>query len=240
LVSGLPEGAYLKFGNFLLPYGLNLTDDYSLIRRPLGFSFDSPQIGAVEAGIYPGNFFVNAALTNGDVGPIINPSGDLVRNEKVFSAKAGFSFSDFTLGGSIYGSNLDEPGGTYISAPTGSALLYNGFGWGRIGPVVLLAEYDRGTVGMSEGGGVIAQDDVTAFHVSAELDLGSDVYLRLTSEKLSDSLGQDVYDGLRQVVSVRCYPMRNLKAQIDLQRLDPTDDFSRPSYALLADAFVFY
>ncbi len=56
LVSGLPEGAYIKFGNFFLPYGLTLSDDASLIRGPLGFSFDTDYSGTIEAGIYPGDF----------------------------------------------------------------------------------------------------------------------------------------------------------------------------------------
>ncbi len=240
LVSGLPEGGYVKFGNFMLPYGLNLSDDNSLIRRPLGFMFDSTPIGGVEAGIYPGNFFVNVAMTNGDPGPISFPGGVIVRNEKMFSAKAGVSFSDFTLGGSLLGANLDEPGGDNASVlSSGTTFMYNGFGWGRIGPVVLLAEYDRGSVEQSQVVG-IAQDTLTAYHVSAEVDLGNDIYLRLTHEKFDDSLKQNTFDGLREVVSVRFYPMRNLKTQIDLQRMDPTDDFSRPDFALLADAFVFY
>ncbi|HTC19738.1 MAG TPA: hypothetical protein VK859_02755, partial [bacterium] len=98
LVAGLPAGGYIKFGSFLLPYGLTLSDDGSLIRGPLGFSFDATQVGAIEAGIYPGPFFLNAALTNGVAGPTTLASGNIVENEKIFSAKGGASFSDFTLG----------------------------------------------------------------------------------------------------------------------------------------------
>ncbi len=246
LISNLPEGAYIKFGNFLLPYGLTLSDDASLIRSPLGFSFDSPQIGALEAGIYPDPFFLNAALTNGDTGPVTTSSGGVVMNEKIFTAKGGVCFPQFTLGGSVCAANLDEPGGTETTvASSAQTLLYNAFGWGRVGPVVLLAEYDQGyseptqyLPGFVANG--VAEDKLMAYHVSAEVDLGNDVYLRLVDEKFEDSLQESPFDEIRQVASLRCYPMRNLKTQIDLQREQPTAAVNQPSYSLLADAFVFY
>ncbi|HJT24543.1 MAG TPA: hypothetical protein VJ873_08185, partial [bacterium] len=114
-----------------------------------------------------------------------------------------------------------------------------GFGWGKIGPVVLLAEYDKGYYEQSEAVG-IARDDLSVYHISAEVDLGHDVYLRLASEKFDDSLKQNGSDGLRQVLTIRCYPVRNLRAQIDFQRMDPAIAVNQPNYALLADAFVFY
>ncbi len=244
LVSGLPEGGYIKFGNFLLPYGLTLSDDSSLVRGPLGFSFDTDDSGTVEVGIYPGSFFLNAALTNGQAGPTTLVSGKVVQNEKAFSAKAGFDFTDFTLGASLYAANLDEPSGTdpLDSPPGTNQVLSNFFGWGRVGPVVILAEYDHGTNEVAGFGGVgLGPDDLAAYHVSAEVDLGSDVYLRLVRERFSDSLNQEPFiDGLRHVVSLRFYPMRNLKTQIDFQRTDPLVAVNQPSYSLLADAFVFY
>ncbi len=246
LISNLPGDGYIKFGNFLLPYGLTLSDDASLIRSPLGFSFDSPQIGAVEVGIYPDPFFLNAALTNGDAGPVTTALGSVVMNEKIFSAKGGVSFSPFTLGGSLCAANLDEPGGTQTTvASSAQTLLYNAFGWGRIGPVVILAEYDQGyseptqyLPGFVPNG--IEVDKLMAYHVSAEVDLGDDIYIRLVDEKFNDSLNESTYDETRQVASIRCYPMRNLKTQIDFQRTDPTFVANEPNYSLLGDAYVFY
>ncbi len=246
LISNLPGGAYIKFGNFLLPYGLTLSDDASLIRSPLGFSFDSSQIGALEVGIYPDPFFLNMALTNGDSGPATTSSESVIMNEKIFSAKGGVSFSEFTLGGSLCAANLDEQGGTDTTVPSSAqTLLYNAFGWGRIGPVVLLAEYDQGyseptqiLPGFVNNG--VQEDKLMAYHVSAEVDLGNDIYLRLVDEKFNDSLNESTADETRQVVSIRCYPMRNLKTQIDFQRADPTFVANEPNYSLLADAFVFY
>lgn len=246
LVSNLPEGAYVKFGEFLPPYGLTLSDDSSLIRAPFGFTFDTPPINAVEAGVYPYPFFLNAALTNGDSGPATNATGGVVMNEKVFSAKGGVCFSDFALGGSLCAANLDEPGGTETNvASSAQTILYNAFGWGRVGPVVLLAEYDMGyteptqflTGGLNNG---IERDNLKAYHVSGEVDLGDDIYLRLVTERFLDALYEIPYDETRQVVSLRCYPMRNLKTQIDFQRTAPDLAPNDPSYSLLADAYVFY
>ena len=46
--------------------------------------------------------------------------------------------------------------------------------------------------------------------------------------------------GFRDVLSLRCYPVRNLKTQIDFIRIDPVNTVDNPNYAVLADAFVFY
>lgn len=247
LISNLPEGAYVKFGNFLLPYGLTLSDDRSLVRQSLDplsntFVFDSPPIGGVEVGIYPDPAFINLAVTNGDAGPVGLPSGQMVRNEKVLSAKGGIHYPEFTLGGSFYGANLDEPAGTDTTIPTSNlAVLYGAYGWGHVGPVVILGEYDQGyREGASLSGG-IEQDNVYAYHVSAELELGSDVYLRLTREWYDDNLQKGgFFDQTRHLVSVRCYPVRNIKAQLDLERMDPNGTTDHPSYAAMFDAFVFY
>jgi hypothetical protein len=234
LVSGLPEGAYLKFGKFLTPYGLELSDDNSLIRGNLNgvFSFDvaAPQNGA-EIGVYPDPVFLNFAVFDGEV----NGGGVTVPgySEKVFSSRGGVSFSQITLGGSIYGANLDL---------SNRELLYGAYGWGRVGPVVILAEYDQGYDGLGpvQAGPVTQQTNYQDYHASAEVDLGNSVYLRLTNEWLNDSLSQNAADGFRDVLSIRCYPVRNLKFQLDLIRLDPLTTANNPSYAAVADAFAFY
>src|SRR5581483_6095193 len=59
LIKNLPEGGYLKFGKFTVPYGLELADDNSLVRSGLGFTFDNAPSEGIEAGIYPGPAFVN-------------------------------------------------------------------------------------------------------------------------------------------------------------------------------------
>lgn len=245
LVSGLPAGGYIKFGNFMLPYGLNLSDDQSLVRLALEptastFTFDSPAIGAIEAGIYPDPVFLNVALTSSQSAAITLPSGQMVQNEKIVSAKGGIHYSEFTLGGSFYGTNLDEPSGTSSTIPASSVtVLYGPYGWGRIGPVVILGEYDQGyNEGIVPGG--IQQDNIYAYHVSAEADLGNSVYLRLTREWYDDNLHLSFFDETRQVLTLRCYPVRNLRTQLDFTRVDPYGTSNQPNYSLLADAFVFY
>ena len=241
LVSGLPAGGYLKFGNFMLPYGLTLSDDQSLVRGALNpnFQFDYSPLGGVEAGIYPDPFFVNVAFVNGNPAPITLPSGQTVQNEKIVSAKGGIHYSEFTLGGSLYGANLDEPGGTATTiAASNLNVLYGIYGWGRIGPIVVLGEYDQGYNEVLTAPG-ISQDNIYAYHASAEVDLGNDVYLRLTREWRDDNL-QKGLDETRHVLTLRCYPVRNLKTQLDFARMDPNGTTGQPSYYLLADAYVFY
>jgi hypothetical protein len=108
--------------------------------------------------------------------------------------------------------------------------------------MVVLAEADWGYDGEGSGlpGPVVSQTNYQAYHASAEFDLGNDVYLRLVNEWLNDSRHLDGYDGFRDMISLRCYPVRNLKTQIDLVRLDPVATVNNPDYSVVADAFVFY
>lgn len=235
LISGMPEGAYFKLGKFMMPYGLTLADDNSLVREALGsnaLSFDNPTNDGVEAGVYPDPFFLNAAVVNGSsLGGSTTVTG---YNEKIFSGKGGICFSPFTVGGSVYGENIDL---------NTRRLRYGSYGWGRVGPVVVLAEYDRGYDGiaaLTAPGPVTSQTNYQAYHVSAEVDLGSSVYLRLANEWLNDSMQTDANDGFRDVLTLRFYPVENLKTQIDFIRMDPVIAVNKPNYAVVADAFMFY
>jgi hypothetical protein len=215
LISQLPADGYLKIGAFNAPYGLGLSDDNSLVRGPLGFTYDNI-LNGVEAGFYPDDLFVNAAVFD-------DPSVPL---EKMESAKGGVHFSDFTLGGSFFGRDLDTPLAT---------TRYGAFGWVRINPFVVLGEYDQG----SDPGG---QGD-QAYHASAEADLGGDIYLRFASEYLDHKVKIGT-EGFRHVVSLRCYPVRNLKVQTDFARYDYTSAASvnegNPAYSLMLDTYFFY
>ncbi|HVM31982.1 MAG TPA: hypothetical protein VMU88_02540 [bacterium] len=215
LISQLPADGYLKIGAFNPAYGLGLSDDDSLVRGPLGFTYDTV-LNGLEAGFYPDNFFVNAAVFDDALSPL----------EKMECLKAGFHFSEFTLGGSFFGKDLDTPA---------YQLRYDGFGWARFAPFVLLAEADQG----NDGGGQTYQ----AYHASLETDLGNDVYLRLASEYLDHGVKIGT-EGFRHLVSLRCYPVRNLKFQVDLARLDYTSSASpnkgNPGYSMLLDTYFFY
>jgi len=236
LISNLPDDAYFKLGKFTTPYGLELADDNSLVRddlvsNPNGgyiFTFDNPTYDGLEFGIYPGNLFLNIAAFN----DIVNTT------EKDFSAKGGINFREFTLGGSIYSQNLDNTGNI------GGKIRYGAYGWTKLGPVVLLGEFDSGYDNLLTAGVVTGQNTYTAYHASAEIDLGQDMYLRFVNEYLTDTNLSASFDGFRDVVTFRFYPVRNLKCQVDVQRMDPTvgsvDYASGPYYAAIFDTYIFY
>ncbi|HET9869968.1 MAG TPA: hypothetical protein VFR02_05680, partial [bacterium] len=233
LISNLPEGGYVKLGKFLVPYGLGLSDDNSLVRLPLeaAFSFDGPTPDGVEVGLAPSPLFLSAALVNGASNP---GSGSVAGyDEKAFSARGGLNFPEWTLGGSVYGENLDLDNGR---------LRYGTYGWVRMGPAVFLGELDAGWDALGTGLPLppAGWTDYLATHASVEFDMGGSVYLRLTDEWLDDSRRLNPHDGLRNMVSLRCYPVGNLKLQVDLARMDPVLAVNDPDYSLVADAFVFY
>jgi hypothetical protein len=222
LVSGLPEGLYFKMGFFHRSYGLGLADESSLVRVPLGFSFDndSGYSTGFEVGIFPSPVFLNAALFDNAYG----------LGQKCFSVRGGVTLSEFTVGGSLYGQSLDwEALGLFDGR-----FRYAVFGWARLDPVVLLLEYDGGYNGVAPNPAV----DVKAYHASLEVDLGGDIFLRGTSEYLETEV-PGPNDGFRHVLTLRCYPVRNLKVQLDLARMDPAGMLPE-SYSAFLDAFVFY
>ncbi|HVZ81029.1 MAG TPA: hypothetical protein VHE12_09590 [bacterium] len=224
LLSNLPEGGYVKFGKFTTPYGLELADDNSLVRSGIGLTFDNLPSEGIEAGIYPGPGFANLSVFNGN---------NLAQSEHGFSGKAGLCGRGYALGASFWGQDLDM---------AQKLMRYGAFGWGSLGPLALLAEYDQGYTGT----GVGSQDDFKAYHVSLEGDLGFDCYLRFATEWLDGKASTFAQAGYRHVVSFRCYPVHDMKFQLDLTRLAP--DPSGTQYAnygavedmALADAFFFY
>jgi hypothetical protein len=235
LISGLPEDAYIKLGRFTAPYGLELADDNSLVRGDLNrtnvMTFNNPFFTSdgVEVGIYPDIFFLNAAAFN-------DPAAS---SDKDFSAKGGINLKEVTLGGSIYAQNT--PNG--VAGQYGTNLRYGAFGWTHLGPFVILGEFDSGYDTVVSGV-LIPQNNYTAYHASAELDLGRDMYLRFVNEHLTDTNLSANFDGFRDVLSFRCYPVRNLKCQWDVQRMDPAAGSAAytmgPYYGTTFDAYVFY
>jgi len=211
---------------------LELADDNSLVRNDLigggVFTFNNPTNDGVEFGIYPGDLFLNAAAFNDSANP----------TEKDFSAKGGLNLREVTLGGSIYSQNIDNTVGV------GSKIRYGAYGWTKLGPVVLLAEFDSGHDNLISSGVVTGQNTYTAYHASAEIDLGLDMYLRFVNEYLTDTNLGASFDGFRDVITFRFYPVRNLKCQMDVQRMDPTAGSanygSGPYYAAIFDTYIFY
>lgn len=64
LIYNLPYNAYIKAGQFFLPYGLRLQDDTAFIRAVTGFTYGTTDIG-MELGLEPGNWTAQLAWTNG-------------------------------------------------------------------------------------------------------------------------------------------------------------------------------
>jgi hypothetical protein len=223
LLNNLPADGYLKLGKFTVPYGLELADDNSLIRTPLGFGFDENPAEGLEGGFFTDPVFLNVAFFNGDP----------TTSEKAFSGKGGFQGDGWALAGSLYGINLDL---------VNKSVRYGAYGWGRVWPLVLLAEFDEGYDGIN----ATSQNNIQAYHLSLEGDLGYDCYLRLATEWFWDSMGTNSADGFRHVVSFRCYPVHNLKFQLDLSRTAP--NASSVNYTQLgavedmvvADAYLYY
>jgi hypothetical protein len=125
LWEGLPLGAYVKAGKFMLPYGWRLWDDEAYIRQQTGFTYQSPDLG-VEVGMEPGPLSVFVAVSNGSYGPVENDS------EKQVTTSAAYINRHFRIGGS-YSHNSDAVSRTNTAG---------GFGGFNVGPLSVLGEVD--------------------------------------------------------------------------------------------------
>jgi hypothetical protein len=223
IISGLPEGSYIKFGSFSIPYGLMLPDDNSYIRSGLGFTFNRTEVG-VEAGIYPDPVFLKLAAFNGNGNSALG-----IDQQKSFSGWGGFNFTDFTIGGSGYyltpSSTLGE----------GYQLRFGSFGWARLWRFVVLGEYDLGYNALDYGASVV--DRMIAIHGSMEFDCGNNVYIRLQREFLNPSLAVGD-ESVRSVGGIRFFPVQNLQVSLDYQLIEPVAGNSAGGF--VADTHVFF
>lgn len=223
MVSGLPEGAYIKLGTFHIPYGLMIPDDASYIRQGLGFTFARTENG-VEAGIYPDPVFFKVAVFNGN-----GATGVGLDQQKAFSGWGGLGLDGFTLGGSCYYRTPSSSQGQ------GYQLRFGGFGWVRLWRIVLLGEYDRGYDSLDLSGNNV--DRTIAMHGSAEIDLGSSVFLRFQREYLNPSLAAGD-ESTRSVGGIRFFPVQNFQVSMDYQLIEPLAGGSTGS--LVIDTHVFF
>ena len=67
LVEGLPGGLWAKVGRFLLPFGLRMSEDRSLVRTVSGYNYGVTDTG-VEVGVDRGPAFAAVSATNGSFG----------------------------------------------------------------------------------------------------------------------------------------------------------------------------
>lgn len=133
--------AYLRFGKFFIPYGLQLSDpDHSAYIKtapfaPKGVGF-SLQPGLTDVGIEIGLspkkvYFLNLAITNGN-----NKSGS--GSAKSVTGRGGFLGRYLGLGLTGFQSTIPSHSGQ-------EQLRYGAFGWGRIGSLAILGEVGQGS-----------------------------------------------------------------------------------------------
>lgn len=121
-----PErSAYIKAGQFYLPFGWRLEDDTEFVRQATGINMDNPDNG-VEAGIQSGRAFIAMAVTNGTAG------GGEVDSGKQFSLHSSFVFSNWQIGASA----------NFNDAEDAQRTLFGGFLGLKTGPVSWLGEID--------------------------------------------------------------------------------------------------
>jgi hypothetical protein len=95
LVHELPYNLWVKFGRINLPYGLRVPDDSSFIRRDLGFTFGSQDLG-IELGAEPGPFTLAVAYSNGVLGGSVDDN-----EQKAVTWSGSWVTRYFRLGGSF-------------------------------------------------------------------------------------------------------------------------------------------
>jgi hypothetical protein len=117
--------AYIKGGQFYLPYGLRLEDDTEFIRQAVGINMNTPDDG-VEFGVDLKDLSMQFAITNGTAGGPENDTG------KQYSFLAAYVRNRWRIGTSI---NFNDSGSDERTALGGFAGL-------RTGPVSWLGELD--------------------------------------------------------------------------------------------------
>jgi hypothetical protein len=152
--------AYIKVGKFMPPYGWRLPDDAAYIRQYTGFTYSAPDVG-VEAGIAPGRWSAQLAITNGASG------GSEDNRSKQFSLLAQTRFKIWRFG--VSASN-NIAGGARVT----QAGLFGGIALGRL---VLLGEADQRRT--KENGGT--SDRRIAF-AEADLQIARGLDLKFTHD----------------------------------------------------------
>jgi hypothetical protein len=123
----MPAHGWIKAGKMVLPYGIRLEDDRAFIREVTGFNFNTPDEG-VEVGFEPGNWSIQASLTNGTPGSLDNNASKQI------------------VGNVAYVTDLFRVGASGAYNPGDGSSRTNGGVWGglRLGKrAVVLGEIDQ-------------------------------------------------------------------------------------------------
>jgi len=129
LVRTASRGIYLKFGRFLLPYGLRVADDRAFVRAETGFASTRREVG-VEVGADLEPFAFAVAFANRSPLEAVSPEG------RRLSATAAVT-TRWVLGGvSVAWDDTRDPILPFRSLTAGA------HAGAHYGPAVLLAEVD--------------------------------------------------------------------------------------------------
>lgn len=134
LLHGFPVGGTIKVGRFRPAYGLELEDHTAFTRDALGIGNGSEETG-IEISLVDGNRMVNLAVTNGVPGGRAFDDNE----QKAFFGRVWWYNERFGFGAS---GSANRPG--VLGGEITRLYRYGAFGQFHHGPLVLLAEYDRG------------------------------------------------------------------------------------------------
>ena len=123
------EPAYLKVGQFFLPFGLRLQDDTAVTRAATGFTYGSTDVG-VEFGYEPGSWALHVAVSNG--------TGSSLETNRAKRATASVAYVRQTVRlGASYSTNHCKQ-----SVRTTIAAVNAGVQFGRVGLLAEAAQID--------------------------------------------------------------------------------------------------
>lgn len=163
LIGGLPLDGSLKIGRFVPAYGIEEEDHTLFTRDSLGFGTGTEDVG-VEFAHARGARLVTLALVNGSRGVLDdNPQKAVVGRATWANDRFGFGASGF------------------INTPYAArrASRFGAFGQFHHGPLVILAEYDRGEDTPEEGPLVKS----AAMMVDGSFTIGERTTLRATFDR---------------------------------------------------------
>ena len=154
----LPASGYVKVGRFWPAFGLRLEDHTAFVRRGLGYIPPTDSDTGLEMGVYPGAFYANAGVFNGELGSIFdNDRGRALLGRAGVRLRLGGLL--VSGGGSVWRNpvSLGDTAGT-----RGTRVNYGPFGTLSLGPATWLGEFDWSRLNTPTG-------HVTALYFSQEL-----------------------------------------------------------------------
>jgi hypothetical protein len=220
LLKNENDTAYIKAGQFFLPFGFRLHNDQAFIRSATGVSFQSSDIGAEVGGEW-GALNVQLAVTNGTAGASENDRG------KQYSLRASYVRDSwrFGLSGNWNDTGGDERlmGGAFVGLKTGPLL------W--LGEADLIRQESRNA----------PDRDIVAGHIEAIWRIRRGAYLRAGFEYLDPDLDidEDERNRFKLVFELFPRPMTQLRLGFRLNEGIPQNDQDNANEIFL-EAHIYY